>query len=248
MNSDMAIVNLDRGLPAWSRPVPCGLSAVPQQMQQNMRRPAPGGLDAVPQEKHHHLTAHLHQNLRSVSTVQWLQAGDYLFRRGDAVDAAYQIMQGTVSLSCGLPACEAAPSLSLGAGEYLVDSGVVYSHNAILHGKGGAVVLRIPLNAFRAVLLTDGSFATMFAMQMAERAQRLHRRFERLNLKSAEERLCHYLMTESDGRGGGQVTLNGTYGALAGELSIAHATLSRLLKSMAVQGRIQRDGRTLRLI
>jgi len=219
MNSDMAVVNLDRGLPARNQQIP-------------------GDLGAVAQGKHHHLTAHLHQNLRSVSTIRWLQAGDCLFRRGDAVDAAYQILRGTVSISCGLPACEAAPSLLLGAGEYLVESGVVYSHNAILHGKGGAVVLRIPLNAFRAVL----------AMQMAERAQRLHRRSERLNLKSAEERLCHYLMTESDDRGDGQVTLSGTYGALADELKIANATLSRLLKNMSAQGRIQRDGRTLRLI
>jgi CRP-like cAMP-binding protein len=226
MNSDRAIVNLSRALPASNRPTP-------------------GGLGAVAQGKHHHLTAHLPQNLRSVSTLQWLQAGDYLFRRGDVVDAAYQVVQGSVGLSCGLPSCEAAPPLLLGAGEYLVESGAVHGHNAIFYGKSGAA-LRIPLHAFHAVLLKDGSFAAAFGMQMAERAQHLHRQSERLNLKSAEERLCHYLMTESDD-GSGQVTLSGTYGTLAGELRIAHETLCRLLKSMSAQGRIQRDGRTLRL-
>ena len=128
----------------------------------------------------------------------------------------------------------------------LIESGAVHGHNAIFHGKSGTV-LRIPLHAFYAVLLEDGLFAASFGMQMAERAQRLHRLTERLNLKSAEERLCHYLMTESDD-GSGQVTLSGTYGTLAGELRIAHETLCRLLKSMLAQGKIRRDGRTLTLI
>ncbi|MBI5438884.1 MAG: hypothetical protein HY936_08070 [Nitrosomonadales bacterium] len=75
MNGDMAIVNLDRGLPAKNRQTP-------------------GDLGAVAQGNHHHLTAHLPQNLRSVSTLQWLQAENYLFRRGDVVDAAYQVAQG----------------------------------------------------------------------------------------------------------------------------------------------------------
>jgi len=227
MSSDMARVNLGRGRLARNRQTPCGLSVEVQ------REPL-------------HLTAHLPQNLRSVSTLQWLQAGDYLFRRGEAVDAAYQAVQGTVGLSCGLPACEASPSMLLGAGEYLVESGATYSHNAISQSKGGTV-LRIPLHAFRAVLLKDGSFAAEFGMQMAERAQRLHRQSERLNLKSAEERLCHYLMTESDDESC-QVTLIGTYAKFANELNITHETLCRLLKSMSAQGRIQRDGRTLRLI
>lgn len=227
MNSDMAIVNLSRG-------------------QSASNRLTPGGPGAVVQGKHHCLTAHLPQNLRSVSTIQWFQSGDYLFRRGDAVDAAYQVAQGTVSLSCGMPLCEAAPSLLLGAGEYLLEAGAVQGHNAIFHGKGGAV-LRIPLHAFYAVLLKDGSFASAFGMQMAERAQRLYRQAERRSINNAEDRLCHYLVTESD-EGSGQVTLSGTYGALAGELGIAHETLSRLLKSMSSQGKIQRDGRTLRLI
>jgi len=227
MNSDMAIVNLDRGLSAKNR--------------QTL-----GDLGAVAQGKHHHLTAHLPQNLRSVSTLQWLQAKDYLFRRGDVVDAAYQVVQGAVGLSCGLPSCEAAPSQLLGAGEFLVGSGDVHYHNAIFQRKGG-IVLHIPIHAFRAVLFNDSSFAAAFGMQMVERSQRLHRQAERLSLKGAEERLCHYLMTESDD-GTGHVTLKRNFSALADELKIANATLSRLLKNMSAQGRIQRDGRTLRLI
>jgi len=227
MNSGIAVVNLDRGLSAKNRQ-------------------KPGDLGAVAQGKHHYLTAHLPQYLRSISTVQWLQAGNYLFRRGDVVDAAYQVVQGTVGLSCGLPSCEAAPSQLLGAGEFLVGPEGAHCHNAISQRKDG-IVLRIPIHAFRAVLFKDSSFAAAFGMQMVERSQRLHRQFERLSLKSAEERLCHYLMTESDDRTG-QVTLKRNFSALANELKIANATLSRLLKNMVAQGRIQRDGRTLRLI
>lgn len=225
MSSDMAIVNLSRALPARKRQAPCDC-----------------GVEV--QGEHLHLTAHLPENLRSVSTLQWLQAGDYLFRRGDAVDAAYQVVQGTVGLSCGLPACEAAPSLLLSAGEYLVEAGAIHGHNAIFRGKGGAA-LRIPLHAFHAVMLKDGSFAATFGMQMAERAQRLHRLAERRGVNIAEDRLCHFLMTESD-EGCGKVSVR-TYADLADELGVASETLSRVLKSMEAQGKIQRDGRTLTL-
>lgn len=57
MNSDMAIVNLSRGLPASNRQTP-------------------GGLGAAAQGKHRQFMPHLPQNLRSVSTILWLQAGD----------------------------------------------------------------------------------------------------------------------------------------------------------------------------
>lgn len=205
-----------------------------------------GGVRAMAAEKYHPLAAHLPLALRSVSVMQRLRKGEYVFRRGDEANAVYQVVQGTVGISCGLPICDAAPALLLGIGEYLVETGGIHSYNARFHDKGGAA-LRIPLHAFRAVLLQDGPFAAAFGMQMAERAQLLTRRSERLNLKSAEDRLCHYLMSESDDESG-HISLSGTYAALAGELRITHETLCRILKSMVAQGKIQRDGRTLALI
>lgn len=204
-----------------------------------------GGVRAMAAEKYHPLAAHLPLALRSVSVMQRLRKGEYVFRRGDEANAVYQVVQGTVGISCGLPICDAAPALLLGVGEYLVETGGIHGHNARFHDKGGAA-LRIPSHAFRAVLLQDGAFASAFGMQMAERAQLLHRHAERRSLNSTEDRLCHYLMTESD-EGGGRISVR-TYAALANELGVAHETLSRLLKSMAAQGKIQRDGRTLTLI
>lgn len=107
-------------------------------------------------------------------------------------------------------------------------------------------MLHIPFHAFRAVLIQNGPFAAAFGMQMAERVQRLHRQAERRSFKSAEDRLCHYLLTESDD-GNGSVSVR-TYAALADELGVTHETISRLLKSMAAQGKIWREGRTLTLI
>ena len=226
MNGNRAIVNLSRALSAGNRPTP-------------------DSLGAMAQEKHHPVAPHLPLALRSVSVVQRLWKGEYVFRRGDEVNAVYQIVQGIVGISCGLPTCDAAPFLLLGVGEYLVETGNIHRHNALFHDKGGAV-LRIPFHAFRAVLLQDGPFAAEFGMQMAERAQLLHRQAERRSLNSTEDRLCHYLMTEG-GEGGGRISVR-TYAALANELGVAHETLSRLLKSMSAQGKIQRDGRTLTLV
>jgi len=202
-------------------------------------------LRALAPEMRHPLAGHLPPALRAVSVVQRLQKGESVFRLGDEVNAVYQVLQGTVGISCGLPICDAVPFLLLGTGEFLAETGEVHRHNALFHDKGGAV-LRIPFHAFHAVLLRDGPFAAAFGMQMAERAQRLHRQAERRSLNSAENRLCHYLMTESSD-GSGSVSVR-TYAALANELGVAHETLSRLLKNMSAQGKIRREGRTITLI
>lgn len=225
MNGDLATLRLGDGLPA-----------IPRHLQDSA-----SGLRTMV----HPMAAHLPPALRSVSVVQWLRKGEYVFRLGDEANAVYQVVQGTLGISCALPMCDAAPPLLLGIGEYQVETGDVHRNNALFHEKGGAV-LRIPFHAFRAVLLQNGPFAAAFGMQMAERAQHLHRQAERRCLNSAEDRLCHYLMTESN-EGSGRISVR-TYAALANELGVAHETLSRLLKSMSAQGKIQRDGRTLALI
>lgn len=203
------------------------------------------GLRAIAPEKYHPMAAHLPPTLRAVSILQQLRKGEHVFRLGDEADAVYQVVHGTVGISCGLPICDATPFLLLGVGDYLVETDGVHRHNALFHDKGGAV-LRIPFHAFRAVLIQNGPFAAAFGMQMAERAQRLHRQAERRSLNSTEDRLCHYLMTESE-EGCGRVSVR-TYAALADELGVAHETLSRLLKSMLYQGKIRREGRIITLI
>lgn len=82
------------------------------------------------------MAAHLPPALRAVSVLQWLRKGEYVFRPGDEANAVYQVVQGSVGLSCGLPARDAAPFLLLGAGEYLVETEGIHRHNALFHDKG----------------------------------------------------------------------------------------------------------------
>jgi len=104
--------------------------------------------------------------------------------------------------------------------------------------------LRIPLAATRQALDTDPAFRRAWIAHLTRELRRSRAQGERLALKSAHERILHYL--ESEGTDG-VVTLTMSRKAWAAELALTHETLYRTLARLEAEGRVTRRGPELRL-
>lgn len=105
-------------------------------------------------------------------------------------------------------------------------------------------VLRIPLAAAREALENDPAFRRAWIAHLSRELRRSRAQGERLALKSAAERILHYL--ESEGTNG-VVTLMMSRKTWATELGLTHESLYRTLARLEAEGRVIRCGPELRL-
>lgn len=113
----------------------------------------------------------------------------------------------------------------------------VYYCTAICTAEG--TQLTIPAKVFRTCLQEDSSFAFAWSMELAGNLRTPWRRFERLSLKGAPDRVLHYLLTEG-AEGTGEVHFPGSIKAWAAEMNLAHETLYRTLNEMEACGLLKR--------
>jgi CRP-like cAMP-binding protein len=98
----------------------------------------------------------------------------------------------------------------------------------------------------RALLARDAVFAGEWIALLARHLHRARARVERVALRSAAERVLHYLNTE--GRGPRcEVVIAGSIKDLARELGLTHESLYRTLARLEQEGVILREEGRLRL-
>jgi CRP-like cAMP-binding protein len=98
-------------------------------------------------------------------------------------------------------------------------------------------VLALPRKAFLAAL-DDETFRQGWMGHLARELRRVRAQAERLNLRTAQERIIHYLETEGED---GAVTLRQSKKDWAAELGLTHEALYRTLARMERQGQIRID-------
>jgi CRP/FNR family transcriptional regulator, dissimilatory nitrate respiration regulator len=171
--------------------------------------------------------------LRAVADHQEFEAGETLFRLGDRLKGVFCVVAGEVRLirraqngaeivlqrSRGGFFAEA----SIGTGKYHCDAVAAET----------SAVLRFPATAFRATLSTDVTFRNAWMDHLAHEVLKLRAQCERLGLKSAGQRIVHYI--ESEGAGG-MVTLTESRKAWATELGLTHEALYRTLRRLQADG------------
>lgn len=81
---------------------------------------------------------------------------------------------------------------------------------------------------------------------MAKQIQNLRSTLELRNIRSADERIFQYLLLHVDGKSN-ELNIETTYKDLAYELGLAHETLYRALGSLEKKGKIERDGRRIKI-
>lgn len=169
--------------------------------------------------------------------------GASLFRRGDVPAHMFYVVAGEARLQRNAPTGLEVVYQRTRRG-FLAEASL---DHAAYHCDGVAIeptrALAIPIAGFRAALAHD-AVRTFWLGLLGAELRRVRAHAERLALRSARDRILHYVETE--GRGGA-VVLTQSKKALAAELGLTHEALYRTLRAMADDGTLDLDGPTIRL-
>lgn len=96
-------------------------------------------------------------------------------------------------------------------------------------------IVGFPIKDFREALHDDESFRTFWMARLAREVRKLRAQCERLSMRSAPERIVHYIEAEGSN---GQIELRQTKKAWAAELGMTHEALYRALAALVRAGRV----------
>jgi CRP-like cAMP-binding protein len=178
--------------------------------------------------------------VRAASVDRGLKAGEALFRLGDKTAGFYEIVAGRVRLARVDRAGHEIVLHVAGPGETIAEASLFAGHyhcDAI--ASTNAVVRIYPKTAVLAAFEKDRMAAQAFTATLARQVMNLRTRIEQRNIRSARERVRHYLALNA-GADGCSVELAGTLKDLALELGLTHEALYRTLAALERSGAIKR--------
>ena len=184
--------------------------------------------------------------LRNASRTIQVKKGAMLFRRGDKAKGIYWVEKGQVRLQRYAPDGTEIVLHRAGKGDYLAEASLSSRsyHCDALCTKDAQLFL-LPSPVLATCIRDDADFAIAWTNALSRNLRAVRVRLERSSLKSARDRILHYLVSEVGAEG--CVTLTQPITAWAAELGIAHETLYRTLAELEKGGTIEKRGRTIQL-
>jgi CRP-like cAMP-binding protein len=192
----------------------------------------------------HPALSFLPASLRAATTVRSFGKGQAVFRLGARPQAIYYLLAGEVRLMRRSRAGGEVILQRARRGFFAEASLEFGTYHCDALAAQPSEVLRIPLTAAREALENDPAFRRAWIAHLSRELRRSRAQCERLALRSARERILHYL--ESEGTDG-VVTLTKSRKAWATELGLTHEALYRTLARLEAEGRVIRRGPELRL-
>ena len=179
--------------------------------------------------------------VRSAAIDRKLKSGEALFRLGDKTVGFYEIIAGRVRMARVDRSGREVILFVAGPGETIAEASLfspAYHCDAI--ASTDAVVRMYPKPAMLAAFDKDAKSAQAFTATLAHQVMNLRTRIEQRNIRSARERVRHYLSLNADADGR-SVDLPGTLKDLAGQLGLTHEALYRTLAALERSGEIKRS-------
>jgi len=179
--------------------------------------------------------------VRAAAVDRKLKAGEALFRLGDKTAGLFEVLTGRVRLTRVDRSGHEVILYVAGAGETLAEASLFSpSYHCDAIASTDAVVRLYPKPALLAAFDKDPKAAQAFTATLVHQVMNLRTRIEQRNIRSARERVRHYLKLNAaaDGR---TVALRGTLKDLAAELGLTHEALYRTLARLERAGEIRRS-------
>jgi CRP/FNR family transcriptional regulator, dissimilatory nitrate respiration regulator len=189
----------------------------------------------------------LHPAVRRSRLERKLKPGQSLFRQGDRTAGLFEVVKGKLRLARVDPSGRETILYSAGAGDLVGEASLfssVYHCDAI--ATTSAVVRLYPKSVILAEFQHNQKAAQAFMAMLARQIINLRTRLEQRNIRSARDRVRHYLAVSADADG--TVVLPGTVKALADELGLTHEALYRTLSEMEADDEIERLTGKIRLV
>jgi len=186
-------------------------------------------------------------DLRRVATTETFEAGAFVFRTGEPVRGVFVVECGEVRLlrygrgGSEIVLQRAAP------GDFFAEASLdSRGYRCYAVSARPTRLLMFPKERLLSMFASDGVFAAEWIALLSRQLHDTRARLERVSLKTAEERVLHYLHTE--GRGAKcEVTVTTNMKDLARELGITHEALYRTLARLQAQRVIRRADKRLEL-
>ena len=179
---------------------------------------------------------------RAAASERKLKAGEPLFHLGDKTAGLVEVIAGRVRLTRVDASGRETVLYVAGPGETIAEASLfspAYHCDAV---AGTDAVVRIyPKAAVLSAFAKDPKAAQAFSATLARQVQSLRTRLAQRDIRSARERLRHYLALNA-GADGRTVSLDGTLKELAAELGLTHEALYRTLAALERAGEIRRAG------
>jgi CRP-like cAMP-binding protein len=185
--------------------------------------------------------------LRKCAIERELKTGEALFRLDDATVGLWEIVAGRVRLSRVDASGREIVLYIAGPGETIAEASLFsarYHCDAIANSK--ATVRLYPKRHVFSTFERDAKAARAFSAMLAHQVMNLRTRIEQRNIRSARERVRHFLAVNaaSDGR----IELTGTLKDAAAEIGLTHEALYRALSALEQAGEIRRSGGRIKLL
>jgi CRP/FNR family transcriptional regulator, dissimilatory nitrate respiration regulator len=186
--------------------------------------------------------------VRAAAIDRKLKAGAALFRLGDKTTGLYEVITGRVRLARVDRSGREITLHVAGSGETIAEASLFSSHyhcDAI--ASTNAIVRVYPKRAVLAAFERDPKAAQAFSATLARQVMNLRTRIEQRNIRSARERVRHYLAVNA-GADGRTVNLRGTLKDFAAEVGLTHEVLYRTLAALERSGDIRRNHKKITLL
>ncbi len=182
--------------------------------------------------------------LRAVAEQRPIEAGETLFRLGDPLQGVFCVIAGEVRLiRRARNGAEIILQRSRGGFFAEASLGTKEYHCDAVAAEAGSV-LRFPARAFRAALDEDVRFRGAWLDHLAREVRKLRAQCERLSLKSAPQRIVHYIDSEGTD---GVATLTESRKAWAAEWGLTHGALYRTRRRLKADGTLHIDANRITL-
>ena len=180
--------------------------------------------------------------------VKILNKGETLFRQGDAARNIYAVTRGRIRLIRHLDDGGTVTLHIARAGESFAEAALfsdVYHCDAVADEAS-----QVTIHAKDALLKTfksDKHAATGFMARLARQVMGLRSRLELRNIRSARDRVMQFLLLSRED-GSDSVSFDRPLREVAGEIGLSHEAFYRTLAGLEKNGRIERNGRIVRIL
>ncbi|MBF0334824.1 MAG: Crp/Fnr family transcriptional regulator [Alphaproteobacteria bacterium] len=177
-----------------------------------------------------------------------LEAGELLFRQGDATFAMFSVESGRLRL-LRHTACGGQVTIHVARpGESLAEPSLfspAYHCDCVADTR--SIVAVFPKQALMRAMADDPDLALRMMARLAGLVQTLRSRIEYRNVRSAKDRALRALML-AEPPGGGPFEIDGALKTLASEIGLTHEALYRALRDLEAEGRILRAGKAFTVL
>jgi len=186
-------------------------------------------------------------SLQSISKFKSFAKGETIFHLGERAEAIFKVIKGEAHLYRHNQSGNRVLLYRAFEGNYFAEASLSSdAYHCTAESIKASEIQIIDSNKMTRLLNQSPGFASKWILILSSELRRQRASVERLNIKSAADRIKHYILTEGDSWG--EIQLQGSLSDLSEVLGLSRESLYRTLSKMEKIGELERSDQSLKLI